>query len=216
MTECNGHAGVSTQVVFARHGETALNAAGCFRGREDPPLTDRGERQARALGRGLAERFPTQRPAILFASPRRRAVATAQIAGAALDLQPTILPDLDDFDYGAWAGRDELGVAHAWPDLYAQWRSDPGAVEFPGGESVRHAEERIVAFLRAVVVQHSGGSVIAVTHDAVIRCVVCRTLMAPLASYHRVTVDLASTTGILANPEPRMLWVNDGSHLGRV
>jgi broad specificity phosphatase PhoE len=216
MTEQSTDAGASTRVVFARHGETALNAAGRFRGREDPPLTDRGERQARALGLALAERLPTPRPAILFASPRRRAVVTAQIAGAALDLQPTILPELDDFDYGAWAGRDEVEVGRAWPELYARWRSDPGAVEFPGGESVRHAVERITSFLRSVVDQQSGATVIALTHDAVIRCAVCQTLMAPLATYHRVTVDLASTTGIIASPEPRALWVNDASHVGRV
>ena len=40
-------------VYLARHGETAWSLSGQHTGRTDLPLTERGERQARALGERL-------------------------------------------------------------------------------------------------------------------------------------------------------------------
>ena len=44
---------VLPEVYLARHGETAWSLSGQHTGRTDIPLTERGERQARALGERL-------------------------------------------------------------------------------------------------------------------------------------------------------------------
>jgi broad specificity phosphatase PhoE len=41
-------------IYLARHGETAWSVSGQHTGRTDLPLTERGERNARALGSGCA------------------------------------------------------------------------------------------------------------------------------------------------------------------
>ena len=63
-------------LYVVRHGETAANVDGLLLGRADPPLTDRGRSQARAL----AAAIPT--PQRVVTSPLRRAVETAAAFGA--------------------------------------------------------------------------------------------------------------------------------------
>lgn len=41
------------RVVLVRHGETALNAKGVYRGRAEVPLSLRGRAQSKAVGRAL-------------------------------------------------------------------------------------------------------------------------------------------------------------------
>jgi phosphoserine phosphatase len=199
-----------TLVVLARYGETQLNAAGQFRGRIDPPLTREGERQARALANVLLERAPVA----LYVSPRLRARTTAAPATALLGLDPTITSALDDFDYGEWTGETDASVAKRWPELYADWRRDPTAIEFPGGEVVQGVVLRTVTFLREAHAHHPDATIAAVTHDAIIRCAVCAALGVPLVAFHRIAIDLASITGILVEGNAmRVAWVNDTAHV---
>ena len=64
-------------VHLARHGETAWTLSGQQTGRTDLPLTERGERNARALGERLLGLAFTK----VFTSPLQRAVRTCELAG---------------------------------------------------------------------------------------------------------------------------------------
>ena len=67
-------------VYLARHGETAWSLSGQHTGRTDLPLTERGERQARALG----ERLRGAHFAKVLTSPSQRARRTAVCRGSAV------------------------------------------------------------------------------------------------------------------------------------
>ena len=64
-------------VYLARHGETAWSLSGQHTGRTDLPLTESGERNARALGARLRGLASTK----TFTSPLQRAVKTRELAG---------------------------------------------------------------------------------------------------------------------------------------
>src|ERR1700759_722174 len=83
----------STAIWLVRHGETEWSHSGQHTGRTDIPLTELGERQARAVRPGL-ERF---HPARVLSSPRQRALRTAELAGLSVD---AVDPDLCEWDYG--------------------------------------------------------------------------------------------------------------------
>jgi probable phosphoglycerate mutase len=193
-----------TMLIFVRHGETSLNVGGIFRGRADPPLTPRGEQQVRALGQA----FAGTKLAAICSSPRRRATATAACISAACGRELTVSSALEDFDYGLWSGKTKAEVAAKWPEAFAQWKEDPSRVSFPGGESVRDVIRRIERFLELARAEHRGETIVAVTHDAVIRCAVCIVLGAPLSAYHRIKVDLTSTTGVRLGERTILAWVN--------
>ncbi len=126
-------------IYLARHGETAWSLSGQHTGRTDLRLTERGERNARALGerlRGLAF-------AKVFTSPLQR-VRTCELArfGAVAEIDP----DLVEWDYGQYAGR--TAEIHAErPD----WQLFHDGC--PGGESpdqIGARADRVVERVRAI------------------------------------------------------------------
>jgi broad specificity phosphatase PhoE len=128
-------------VYLARHGETAWSLSGQHTGRTDLPLTEGGERNARALGarlRGLVF-------AKTFTSPLQRAVRTCELAGfgngAELD------PDLMEWDYGQYEGRRTAEILEERPDWQLFRDGCPGG-ETPAEIGAR--ADRVVSRVRAV------------------------------------------------------------------
>src|SRR4051812_18898550 len=91
-------------VYLARHGETAWSLSGQHTGLTDLPLTERGERNARQLGRRL-EGISFSK---VFTSPLQRAARTCALAGFGTTAE--VLPELVEWDYGEYEGRrtDEI------------------------------------------------------------------------------------------------------------
>ena len=196
------------RVILARHGETLLNVQRRFRGRADPPLGDRGLEQARRLGDALVRMKPTR----VISSPRQRAQQTASAIASSCRLSFVIEPKLDDVDYGAWTGLTTAEVAARWPDDYAVFLDAPERVRFPDGESIAALVDRAwEALLSARDAEHVA---VLVTHDIVIRGLLCRVLDAPLATMHRLRIDVASSTGLRATADGTSVeWMNETCHL---
>ncbi len=86
-------------VTLVRHGETAWSASGQHTGRTDIPLTEEGERKARALG----DRLKGVTFDRVFTSPLQRAARTCALAG--FGAAAKVDPDLLEWDYGDYEGR---------------------------------------------------------------------------------------------------------------
>ncbi len=86
-------------VYLVRHGETAWSASGQHTGRTDIPLTEEGERKARAL----RERLKGVTFERVFTSPLERASRTCALAG--FGAAAKVDPDLVEWDYGDYEGR---------------------------------------------------------------------------------------------------------------
>jgi broad specificity phosphatase PhoE len=128
-------------IYLARHGETAWSLSGQHTGLTDLPLTERGEREARALGerlRGLT--LPK-----VFTSPLRRALRTCELAGFGAVAE--VDRDLVEWDYGDYEGRTSAEI-HAERPGWELFRD--GA---PGGETLEQIgarASRVVARARAL------------------------------------------------------------------
>ncbi len=124
-------------ILLVRHGETALNAARVMQP-VDTPLSVRGEAQARALGRRLAQRGGIG--AILSSDlPRAWHTAAAIADVLALPIEPSAR--LQERNFGDLRGRpyDALGF-------------DPLAMGAapPGGESAADFAQRVAMVLAPV------------------------------------------------------------------
>lgn len=97
-------------VYLARHGETAWTISHQHTGRTDLPLTERGERNAAALGK----RLQGLTFARVFTSPLQRAKRTCELAG--YGAAATIDPDLSEWDYGAYEGKRTADIRAERPD----------------------------------------------------------------------------------------------------
>jgi broad specificity phosphatase PhoE len=128
-------------IYLARHGETAWSLSGQHTGRTDLPLTERGERNARALGQRLRRLAFVK----VFTSPLQRAVRTCELAGFGAVAE--IDPDLAEWDYGQYEGRRTEEIHAERPD----WQLFRDGC--PGGESadqIGARADRVVGRLRAI------------------------------------------------------------------
>ena len=129
------------KVFLVRHGETDWSLTGRHTSRTDPPLTERGEQNARRLADALrGDRFSR-----VYTSPRQRARRTCELAG--LGTRAEIEPDLVEWDYGDYEGQRSAEILATRPgwDLFRD--GCPGG-EAPGQVSAR--ADRFIARLRAL------------------------------------------------------------------
>ena|SRR5579872_2868204 len=129
------------EIYLARHGETAWTVSGQHTGRTDIPLTERGERNALALGK----RLQGLTFAKVFTSPLQRARRTCELAGFGAVAQ--IDPDLVEWNYGDYEGMKSADILKQRPG----WQLFRDGV--PNGESVAEIgarADRVIARLRAV------------------------------------------------------------------
>jgi broad specificity phosphatase PhoE len=189
-------------IYLARHGETAWSLSGQHTGRTDLPLTERGERNARALG----ERLRGLEFAKVLTSPLRRAVRTCELAG--FGPMAEIDSDLVEWDYGQYEGRRTAEIHAERPD----WQLFRDGC--PGGESpdqVGARADRLVGRVRAIK-----GEVLVFSSGHFLRVLAARWLGLDAAGGRYLLLSTASLSALsyehnLAQPAIR-LW-NETRHV---
>ena len=182
---------MTTRFLLLRHAEAEGNAAGRTQGRIDHPLTARGRRQAEALARAVAPR----RPAALYASPAARARETAAAIARACGLAPAFDERLHELDHGELDGRTLEQVRAEHGAFVDRWRGgDIADLRFPGGETMREAQRRMLAALDAIAEERGEASVAVVSHNLALKSLLAHALGTPLAAARRFALDLASLT----------------------
>jgi broad specificity phosphatase PhoE len=143
---------VSVEVVFETHATSEDNETGIATGWLPGRLSAVGREQARELG----ERRRNDGLSAVFVSDLGRAVETAEIAFAGLQLSVVADERLRECDYGDLNGTPEpLGDRAAHVDL-----------PYRGGESWRQAVERVAGFLEELRRTHDGSRVLVIGHNA--------------------------------------------------
>lgn len=147
-----------------RHGQTDYNKENRVQGQSnDLPLNETGRQQAKAL----AERLKDINLEVIFSSPLKRAIETAEAISELKNIPIIIEPDLIETNLGEIEG---LTIAEIDPKQMETWHgwSDIDFC-FPGGESKRSTKERIVNVMKKLV--DTPYNTIAVsTHGALTSC----------------------------------------------
>jgi broad specificity phosphatase PhoE len=154
-----------TTLFLARHGQTDWNVQRRWQGWADPPLNPTGRAQAAALGEVLAGKEITR----VVSSDLRRALETAEIAGARLGVAVDVDPRLREVDVGEWSGLTSAEVEARYPEAFERRRSAlTGWVE---GEEHATMAERVVTALLEIAGLYSDERVLVVTHGGPVRVV---------------------------------------------
>ncbi len=171
-------------LLLARHGETDDNREPIrAQGFRDTHLNEAGRRQASEL----AERVAGDGIVSLWSSDLSRARETAEIVAARIGLELQLDPRLREGNRGRWEGHLFVDIAQAEPELYAAWRRAGADFRFPGGESLREHQERVLAALSDI---HATGELpaLVVCHGGSIRVVLCSRDPAGLDAFHSFEV----------------------------
>jgi broad specificity phosphatase PhoE len=129
-----------------RHGESTYNSQGRVQGQADPPLSDLGRAQARALAAALA----AESVEAVFASPLKRAFETAEIVAAALGVPLSADERLKEIAVGVFQGKTWDEIEADTPEAAAGWQSHDPDFVIPGGESRRQLMDRAAAAFQAI------------------------------------------------------------------
>lgn len=132
-------------LLAVRHGRTALNASGRFRGLEDVPLDDVGLAEVERTAEAVVARVDPERPVVeIRTSPLHRALSTAEAFGRRFGLEPVVDERLIDLDHGAWTAHRPEEAAALDPEAYRVFRQDPFHAQPPGGEPLADVACRMV------------------------------------------------------------------------
>lgn len=172
------HGETAPAVYLARHGETAWSLSGQHTGRTDLPLTERGERQARALG----GRLRGVNFAKVLTSPSQRAKRTAELAGFGDGAE--VDPDLAEWDYGHYEGRRTADILAERPGWFLFRDGAPGG-ETPDQAGAR--ADRVIQRVRAV-----GGNVLIFSSAHISRVLAARWLGLEAAAGRYYLLDTSS------------------------
>ena len=112
-------------LLILRHGQSEWNAQGRWQGQADPPLTELGERQARAAAEQLLD------SKISFdgvaSSDLQRARRTAEILGVALNVgDVSSFSEFRERSAGPWQGLTRAEIETSWPNAIAEQRWPEG------------------------------------------------------------------------------------------
>lgn len=178
-------------ILLVRHATTATTGTTLYGRSPGVDIDERGERQAAATARWLADRGVRA----IYASPMARARQTAAAIATATGRDVHVLEGLDEVDFGAWTNRPlaQLRRRKDWQRV----QSSPSRWRFPGGESFAEAQQRIVAALEALTGTHTDRQVVvAVSHADMIALAAAWFLGMPLDAFQRLRVSPASVTEV--------------------
>lgn len=148
-------------IYLVRHGETEFNRERRIQGHVDSPLTEKGVRQARAVGRLLADLIGDPAGWRIVSSPLGRARATAEIVAGILEGPAVEFDDrLKEMSWGPFDGRLRGELEAEYPETFGRtgWAFDAGV-----GETYEQVAARIGAWL-AELPREPERRVIAVSH----------------------------------------------------
>jgi broad specificity phosphatase PhoE len=224
--------GHPSQLWLIRHGQSAGNVANDAAHANglheldlaerdmDVPLSDLGRRQAASLASWL--RSLDEPPEVVWSSPYRRALDTASVALETAELSVPIVCDerLREREFGVLDRLTKAGIEARHPDQAAA-RAFLGKMYHrpPGGESWADVALRIRAVLHELRLDHAGGRVAIVAHQAVI--LVIRYALEQLTEAEILAIDRADEIANTAvttyegdgRTAPTIVSFNDIGHL---
>jgi probable phosphoglycerate mutase len=179
------------RLIIVRHGESTWNAEERLQGQLDPPLSDRGREQARALA-GMVDGLPAEQ---IVCSDLGRARQTAELMG----VQPGRFDERwREIDVGSWGGRTAAEIDAQGSEL-TNWRGGPRTA--PDGEPWDAFAARVAGAVDELV--DAGGPWLVVSHGGCIRVAVAHITGAD--RLHLGSPPNASMTVFELGRRPRLL-----------
>jgi len=189
-----------TQLYLIRHGEVEAQYHRVFGGsRIDMALSPLGHEQAAAL----AQWMEGSALDAIYASPMLRVQQTIAPLAARRNLQPVLLPGLQEVDFGDWTGlrweqvQEKFGIsAFDWLEVL----DGPGIRH---GESAVHLMQRVAPCLRQILHDNPHRSVAIACHGGIIRVILSLLLDSPLSRMAHFNIEYGSVTVVELLPEKK-------------
>lgn len=141
-------------ILYSPHMTSVDNEAGKASGHADVPLSTSGRQQAQELG----QHYATYSFDAVFSSDLQRASTTCKIAFSKRRVPVMLDTRLREYDYGAMTQYPRSQVEEEFPRRITE--------PFPDGESLLMVAQRVKNFLRDVLSEYDGKTVVVIGHRA--------------------------------------------------
>lgn len=176
-----------TQLVLVRHGEQFIadQRRGPVGDIIDPPLSDRGQQQARLVG----ERLSTDRIDAVYASPLRRAYETGEQVARHHRLQVHVINDLREVEVFRDIPPDRSAVDFLGQSLLLGIRErmlrERSWDVYPHSESSFDFRKRTINAIEAIIAENEGKRVVVACHGGVINAYIGHIIGSPYDMFFR-------------------------------
>jgi len=157
---------------------------------QDQPLSARGRQAALKLVTHFADKPITA----IYISAYQRTGQTIAAVAELLHITPVVDGRLNEIDNGAVGDMMESEFEQAYPEVWLAYMAHRADFRYPGGETGAEAQARIQDFLDDKRLQHRGTDILLVSHDGLIRLMLCAVLGLPVYRRGDFRVDLCGLT----------------------
>jgi probable phosphoglycerate mutase len=192
-----------TNLLLIRHAENDWVGERLAGWTPEVHLNEKGRTQAASLAQLLSDTPLTA----IYSSPLERTLETAEPLARAHGLDVEVCEALGEARYGDWTGRvlKELKEEDLWPVIQVY----PGGARFPGGESFREIQARMVQALDTIRDAHPEQTVAVVSHSDPIKMATAYYAGLSLDHFQRLTISPASVTAFaFSRFGPRLICLN--------
>ena len=155
---------------------------------KDPPISEKGRLKAQ----NLISYFSDKSIDRIYISDYVRTAQTIENVAEKKGISPIVDNRLNEIDNGLIEGLSEQILQQQYPDIWNAYQGRDRDFQFPEGESGEEARKRIESFFNAK--QASNEDLILVSHDGLIRLLMCYLLEIPVYRRWDFQVD---TCGIM-------------------
>src|SRR5208337_3023540 len=220
-----------TTLYLIRHGETIGSEAKRYKGSIDVPLSETGIAQIKEVSAFIANKLrlsgmtkyksylndihasfphvPDDKEAKLsavYCSNLSRAARSAEIIAGPYGLQPLVVPEFRERNFGIWEGMTFNEIKDRYPSEFEAWASNPVKYSPVNGESTSEVCDRTIRALDGIVSKHvaesadrkvsdnqgPADSIAIVAHGGVNRIILCHLMGVPLENIFRIEQNNAA------------------------
>jgi broad specificity phosphatase PhoE len=164
---------------------------------QDQPINQKGRFQAQKL-----LPFFTGKPiSAIYVSGYQRTGQTIDTVAQACQLTPIVDERLNEIDNGRIDGLTDEEIQQKYPQVWTSFHKRSADFRFPEGETGAEAHKRIVDFLEEKRQQTKSGNIILVSHDGLIRLLMCYIMNIPVYKRWNFQVDTCGIMEICYQPD---------------
>jgi broad specificity phosphatase PhoE len=164
---------------------------------QDQPISQKGQAEALKLWSYLCDKGISA----IYVSGYQRTGQTIEDAAKQLGITPVIDERLNELDNGFLDNLSGQEVQERYPDFWKVYQERSADFRFPGGETGEEACRRIADFLEEKRQAHSAENIVLVSHEGLIRQLICHILNLPVYKRGNFYIDLCGIMEITYQPD---------------
>ena len=159
---------------------------------QDEPISQQGQEQALKLWAYFCDKEISG----IYVSGYERTRQTIHFVAGQLDITPIIDERLNEIDNGLIEGLSDEEIRAKYPSVWQGFHERSADFRFPGGETGEEACQRISGFLEEKRQLHPHENIVVVSHEGLIRILMCNLMNLPVYQRWNFQVDFCGITEI--------------------